>query len=118
MIIYDPAGNMIVVLMRSGRVIFASGDPMSGTPDEIRDAFLGFDAYCGTYSVDEGRQTVTHHLVACRFPNWEGTDHLRVVKFDEAYLSLSSQPYSLRNTEWTVEVRWQRDTKPEVAKEV
>jgi hypothetical protein len=108
MLMYDPAGHVIVVLMRSGRPPFASGDLLTGTPEEIREAFLGFDAYCGTYSIDEVQQTVTHHIAACRFPNWEGTDQLRLIQFDENGLHLHSLPYTLSGTEWTVEISWQR----------
>jgi hypothetical protein len=94
--------------MRPGRTPFASGDLLTGTPEEIREAFLGFDAYCGTYTIDEVQQTITHHLAACRFPNWEGTDQLRFIRFDEHGLHLGSLPYTIGGTEWTVEVSWQR----------
>lgn len=108
MLMYDPAGSMMVLLMRPGRPAFASGDVLNGTAYEIKAAFEGFDAYCGTYTVDEQQSTVTHHITACRFPNWEGSDQLRFVQLAENHLVLTSPPIRARGSEWTVIVIWTR----------
>jgi hypothetical protein len=76
-LIYTPEGFMSVLLMNPDRPSFSSDDPMAGTADEIEAAFRGFDAYCGTYTIDEQRATVTHHIQASKFPNWIGTDQVR-----------------------------------------
>lgn len=39
-----------------------SGDMMKGTPEELKAAFEGFDAYCGTYDINDAYSSVTHHL--------------------------------------------------------
>jgi hypothetical protein len=108
MLMYDPTGFMVVLLMRPGRPTFVSGDVLRGTPDEIKAAFEGFDAYCGTYTVDAHQHAVTHHLIATRFPNWEGTDQLRFVDLTENELILRSPPIRAGGNEWTVVVTWTR----------
>ncbi|MEE8553055.1 MAG: lipocalin-like domain-containing protein, partial [Desulfobacterales bacterium] len=52
MLMYDTKGYMSVLLMRTGRAKFVSGDPLGGSSEEIKEAFEGFDAYCGTYEVN------------------------------------------------------------------
>jgi len=81
MLMYDAKGHMFAVLIRPGRSRFVSGDPLGGTSEEIKEAFEGFDAYCGTYEVNTEKRTITHHVTASRFPNWEGTDQLRYFEF-------------------------------------
>ena len=40
-----------------------------------------FFAYYGTYTVDEGSGTVTHHLEGALDPTWVGTDQVREFEF-------------------------------------
>ncbi len=108
MLMYDAQGHMIVVLMGTGRPRFASGDVTTGTLDEIRAAFQAFDAYCGTYTLDEDHQVVMHHLEACRFPNFEGTNHQRAIHFDDGYLHMTTLPYNFDGKEWTGVAMWAR----------
>jgi hypothetical protein len=108
LLMYDPPGNMSAVLMRRGRPRFASGDMANGTPQELKEAFEGFDAYCGTFTVDVAKGTVTHHVAASRFPNWEGTDQVRHFELAGDVLRIYSAPILARGTEWTVHVVWER----------
>jgi hypothetical protein len=110
MLMYDQPGNMSVVLMRPGRPAFAADDLLGGTPEEIKIAFEGFDAYCGTYTVHENQGIVTHHLVACGFPNWEGTDQVRYVTLMNDELHLSTPPILARGVVWILEANWKRAT--------
>lgn len=107
MLVYDAHGSMIVILMRRGRPLFASGDVLRGTAEELRAAYEGFDAYCGTYTLDASRGTVTHHLVAARFPNWVGTDQVRYVTLRQDRLELSTPPILGGGSEWTFSLVWQ-----------
>jgi hypothetical protein len=77
MLIYTPGGYMSALLMNPDRNKFASNDPKGGTPEEIKQAYEKFDAYCGTYTVDENKGTVTHHVEGAKFPNWVGTYQVR-----------------------------------------
>jgi hypothetical protein len=77
MLIYTQNGYMSALLMDPDRKRFASDDLKTGTPDEIKQAYEKFDAYCGTYAIDEEKGTVTHHTGGAKFPNWVGTDQVR-----------------------------------------
>jgi hypothetical protein len=107
MLMYDAHGHMIVILMRRSRPLFVGGDVLRGTAEELRAAFEGFDAYCGTYTLDVSQATVTHHLVAARFPNWVGTDQVRHVTLRQDRLALSTPPILGGGTEWTFSLIWQ-----------
>lgn len=63
LVIYDPTGVMSLQIMPDValRSTFAAKEP---TPAEAKMAFSGYQAYFGTYSVDTGAKTVTHHLEA------------------------------------------------------
>jgi len=102
MLIYTPSGHMSVLLMRPDRPRFASNDPLSGSPEEIESAYGGFDAYCGTYSVDEEKGTVTHHIEGSKFPNWVGTDQVRNFQFSNDKLLLKAI-LLIKGEEWNFE---------------
>lgn len=76
-LIYTRSGYMSALLMNPDRKNFASDDLKAGSPEEIIHAYEQFDAYCGTYTVDENKGTVTHHVEGAKFPNWVGTDQVR-----------------------------------------
>jgi Lipocalin-like domain len=61
-LIYDSSGHMAAQLMRPDRPM-ASDCGTSGTaPSENSQSVNGYDAYFGTYTIDEASHTVTHHL--------------------------------------------------------
>lgn len=107
MLMYETKGYMSVLIMRIGRSKFDSGDPFAGTTDEIKEAFEGFDAYCGTYEVNGEKETITHHIRGCRFPNWEGTEQVRYFELSENRLILKTPPIPSLETEWVVSLTWE-----------
>ncbi len=74
---YTSGGYMSVLLMRPDRPVFPSDDPLGGTESEKAAAFESFDAYCGTYEVDERMGAVVHCIELSKFPNWVGTRQVR-----------------------------------------
>ena len=90
-LMYDAKGYMCVLLMQPGRPKFKSNDMATGTCEEVRAAFMGFDAYCGTYMIDTVKGTVTHQIEGARFPNWENSEQIRnySVRGDSLILSAS-----------------------------
>jgi hypothetical protein len=72
-LIYDRSGHVAAQLSRQGRTV-------EMIPDECREAakvrgtndtaqtILGYDAYFGTYTVNEKEGVVTHHLEIALFP--------------------------------------------------
>jgi hypothetical protein len=94
--------------MRRDRPHFASGDLVEGTPEELKVAFEGFDAYCGRYTLDGAKGTVTHHVLASKFPNWVGTEQVRYATVSGGTLDLRSPSLMARGEAWIVSLVWQR----------
>jgi Lipocalin-like domain len=72
-LIYDRAGHVAAQLSRPGRTVEMLADECSdalkikGT-DDTAQTMLGYDAYFGTYVVNEKEGVVTHHLDSALFP--------------------------------------------------
>jgi len=72
-LIYDASGHVAAQLSRKDRTVamIAEECPAAvttkGTPDTAQ-TILGYDAYFGTYTVNEQEHIVTHHLEAALFP--------------------------------------------------
>ena len=76
---YDGLGNMAAQVMPSrSRAKYAGTQP---TPDEAKEAITGYLAYFGTYSVNEGAHTITHHRKANINPGQVGDDVVRGYEF-------------------------------------
>ena len=89
-LIYTPDGYMSALLMDPDRKRFASNDLKLGTEEEIKQAYEKFDAYCGTYTVDAEKGTVTHHVEGAKFPNWVGTDQVRYYELKDDRLQIKA----------------------------
>jgi hypothetical protein len=50
---------------------------MEGTPEENKAVVQGSIAHFGKYTVDEANKTITFHIEASTFPNWNGTEQKR-----------------------------------------
>ena len=72
-LIYDRSGHVAAQLSREGRTVemiadeCATAAKVKGTNDTAQ-TILGYDAYFGTYTVDEKAGIVTHHLQSALFP--------------------------------------------------
>ena len=75
--VFTADGHYSVQIYRAERTKFAANDKLHGTPDEYRDASLGMSAHFGTYTVDADKGTITFHIIAASFPNWDGTTQVR-----------------------------------------
>ena len=89
-LIYTTSGHMSVLLMNPGRNKFGSNDPKAGTLEEIKQAYDNFDAYCGTYTIDEETRTITHHVQGAKFPNWVGTEQVRYFELEGNRLQIKA----------------------------
>jgi hypothetical protein len=103
-IMYDATGHVCVVLANPDRPAWRA--PTTPTDAEVRSAFDGLVAYCGTYETDERRENVIHHVEADREPHMMGADRTRLAKVtgDRLVLRPTSLPPGV--AEWTVE--WER----------
>jgi hypothetical protein len=81
-IMYTADGNMAAQIMDPDRPKFTAKDHMKGTDEEVRAAFEGYQAYYGTYEVDEENHTIIHHVEGSVFPNLIGHD---LPRFYELY---------------------------------
>jgi len=61
-LIYDSSGHMAAQLMRPDRPMAIDCGTTIAAPSENSQSVNGYDAYFGTYSIDETSHTVTHHL--------------------------------------------------------
>ena len=72
-LIYDRYGHVAAQLSRQGRTVEMIAEEcgeaakIKGTNDTAQ-TMLGYDAYFGTYTVDEKQGIVTHHLESALFP--------------------------------------------------
>ena len=87
LLVYEATGYMCFGVMNPDRAKWA--DESSGTPAEMATAAEGYDSYCGTYEINEGRKTVVHHVRVALVPNDVATDLVRKYEFSGKQLKLS-----------------------------
>ncbi len=76
--IYDRTGHVSIQICRGEPPAkFASGDDATPTPEEAKAAYLRYAAYFGTFTVDEKRHVVIHHVEGSLLPSFMGTDQER-----------------------------------------
>ena len=109
-LMYDNTGNVSVFIMRRSRSKFVSDDSTGGTAEEIKEAYEGLLAYCGTYEIAEDKGTVTHYIEGAKFPNWEGTEQLRFFKLSGNQLTLNTPPILAWGKEWIFSLIWKLKT--------
>jgi hypothetical protein len=82
---YTASGRMSAHLMRP------PADPADEPPQHL--------SYWGTFTVDAGAATVTHHVIGADRPNWIGSEQVRRFRFegdDMLVLSLGRQDLTWR----------------------
>ena len=106
-IMYSDTGRMCAVLANPDRPKWKSETAPADA--EVRAAFDGLLAYCGTYDVNDAEGYVVHHIELDRVPNLSGTDRKRYFTLDGTRLVLRpAPPLPAGVQEWTVE--WERVT--------
>ena len=81
---FDHNGRFGIILINPDIPKFASNDREKPTPAEAMAAATGSNALFGSYAVDGAARTVTLHVEASSYPNYNGTDQTRVVKSIDA----------------------------------
>jgi len=61
-LIYDSSGHVAAQLMRPDRRMAINCGTPDPAPSQNSQSVNGYDAYFGTYAIDETKHTVTHHL--------------------------------------------------------
>lgn len=80
-IVYDATGHLSVHVMRTPPVPRFKSDEQP-TREELMAVREGYAGYFGTYTVDEAKGTVTHHVEGGSLPEYTGTDQVRPVRID------------------------------------
>jgi hypothetical protein len=87
-LIYDEAGRVFAQLMNPGRRpvggIYNQGAAAAmaaASAEDMREMLTGFNAYFGTFEIDEPSRTVIHHLQSALIPSWVGTNQRRKYEF-------------------------------------
>jgi hypothetical protein len=89
---YSASGHMGLQMMRQGRASAITAPADAAQPLSPRVA-LGYDAYFGTFTIDEAAGTITHHVEGSLFPEDPGRDFVRRFRLegDTFELSFTSQ---------------------------
>lgn len=107
-LMYDAHGTMSAQLSQTGRKPFAVNDRFGGTPDEIKAAFETYQAYTGTYKVDEKERVVSHTVTQALLPNWIGSVQRRAYKFQDGRLILRTPPMQIGGKRIIGELTWEK----------
>jgi hypothetical protein len=85
MMVLTPDGRYSIVVMRGDLPKFGSASRLKGTPEENRAVVQGSISHFGRYTVDDKDQSITFHVEASTFANWDGQPQKRpfTLKGDE-----------------------------------
>jgi Lipocalin-like domain len=72
LLVFTSDGHFSQIHVASDVPKFASGNRLTGTPEEYATIMRRSLSLFGTYTVDEAKKTVTFKIVSSTFPNWEG----------------------------------------------
>ena len=73
-------GHYALILARSNLPKIAAGTRDKGTAEEDKAIVGGSIGHFGTYAVDAQQKTLTFHVQASTFPNWNGATFDRALK--------------------------------------
>jgi len=106
---YDASGNMMLQMMRQERAeaISAPSNPQDAKNPRI---VLGYDAYFGTFTVNEAEGTITHHVEGSLFPEDVGKDFRRFFRIEGDTFTLSFTSKSPEGFDVTRSLVFRRST--------
>jgi len=105
-LIYDSGGHMCLQLMNPDR--FDWRNPPNATPAEAKAAIDGYDAYCGSYEVEESEGVVIHHRELALVPNEARTSVERHVAFQGNHLVIKLFEKDRRGQPLKYTLTWER----------
>ncbi len=108
LLVYDATGHMSAQAMRRGRPPLPSDDVHLAPAERAKAAFVGYNAYFGTYKVDQRAGVVIHHVEGSLIPNWEGTDQRRRFTISGDKLVLEPPAFQAGGQQRTRRLTWQR----------
>ncbi len=84
LLFFDASGNFAAQFMKRDRSVAVAGPRFTGQNNTT--AIGGYDAYFGTYEVDETSGDVQTHLVAALSPSHVGANLMRNMKLEDGNL--------------------------------
>jgi hypothetical protein len=108
LLMYDAQGSMSAQIGQTNRAPFATADRKAGSDELLRAAFESYQAYCGSYSVDEREQVVIHTVTLSLLPNWVGTEQRRHYDFSDGKLILRTPPMTIGGKSLNGELVWEK----------
>jgi hypothetical protein len=118
LIVYTHAGFMTGALMQRGRPKFSAvrasvAERGIGSADEIVAAFNGYFSYFCRFETDPAQRKLTHRVIGCHLPDWEGRTLERFWQFEDAgarsRLALRSAPLSINGRPACNELKFVRE---------
>ncbi len=107
LLVYTTGGYVSGHLMRRHLPLLKTGARRASAAD-VREAFLGYLGYYGTYEVDADARTVTHHVLGSWHPNWVGTDQVRCFLVEGDRLKIETLPIPSGERSYVTRLHWQR----------
>ena len=77
MLVFEPNGDYAIQILKAVRPKVAANDKNKATPAENAALVQGNNSHFGTYTVDEGKHTITFKVAHAFYPNWEGAAQQR-----------------------------------------
>ena len=87
-LMFDASGHFSWQVLRTDTPKLASNNRTDATADEFKAVALGVLAYFDTYALDEKNQTLTMHIQASSFPNFNGSEQKRTLTLKGDELTL------------------------------
>ena len=112
-LIYDSSGHMAAQLSREGRTIEMLKEECAEitkvkTAPNTANTILGYDAYFGTYSVNEKEKVVTHHVESALWPGNQGKSINRSFDLKGDELTITVKTTNEQDQPVTRTLVWQR----------
>src|SRR5262245_49401907 len=107
LLIYDRGGHFAAQFMKRDRGAAPPAEPVSAGSNNSR-AQGGYDAYFGTYTVDDVRNTVTQHLLGALSQENVGLTLTRGMRVQGRELIITLDTTSARGDKVTRTLTWER----------
>jgi hypothetical protein len=103
---YVDDGDMICMVARAGRPGFTTGGQWNASEAERAAAYSAMLAYAGKWRI-EGDEVV-HAVEQSLFPNWQGGDQRRSVRFEGDMLYIEARLEQGTSEARTAQLKWRR----------
>lgn len=108
MLTYQANGLVSVQIMRDPRPVFAAGDISRASAEEVKNAYLGYYAYWGTYTVDAEARSINHKITASLLPQEVGVTVVRHYEIEGDGLVLTTPVFKYEGMDLRNKLTWER----------